>query len=365
MDSSSKTQTSATKNWLIRTKQKQILGPVTKEKLISFVEKGALGPEDEVMSGNGYWFALKEKELLDKYLLGDIPQSFDPISEAKTVLSVSKTKKEGTSSLYPNPDPLKLKKEQLAQEQQADSLDSNEEKVLVPDEEELAYPDVGDVGDVGSSATPTNDDLEYPDFGDIPPDDEPQTQVLKLDSSLSEKKATPEDRSSLVNEIENDAADDSLGVEDSTDWDGNLPAQEDLEYPDFGGPDLKAGPQVESESTPGPEPEPEAIPPEQPEVDRIPVKKKSAKQTTRKKKVIEAPKRNDRYLFYILALVVLLTLGVFYYYRKILNKPFPLIGAVVTSAHAQSLVQDPSGLKKKEFLNLSPFLKTYTAPRSL
>lgn len=350
MDSSSNAQTPVTKNWLIRTKQRQILGPVSKEKLISFVEKGALGPEDEVMSGNGYWFALKEKDLLDKYILGDIPQSFDPISEAKTVLSISKEKKEGTSSLYPNPDPLKLQKEQMAKDDQEVSPASSEEEGRVPDEEELAYPDLGEVE---SSATPVKEDLEYPDFGDIPSDNEPQTQVLKLDSTLSEKKGPVEDRSSLVNEVENESD------EDSEDWDGHLPDQEDLEYPDIG--ELKSEQPQEVEE----EEEAEASPPEQPKIEEEPVKKKNVKPTQRKKKVIEAPKRNDRYLFYILALVVLLTLGVFYYYRKILNKPLPLIGVLVSEVQAQSLVQDPSGLKKKEFLSLSPFQKTYTEQKSL
>ena len=33
------------------------------------------------------WFWLKEKDLVDKYLYGDVPQSYNPISESKSVLS--------------------------------------------------------------------------------------------------------------------------------------------------------------------------------------------------------------------------------------------------------------------------------------
>jgi len=66
------------RNWLIRTTQNQILGPVAKAKVIEFMEKGALGLNDEVTSGNGFWFSLKEKDLVDKFLYGDIPQGYNP-----------------------------------------------------------------------------------------------------------------------------------------------------------------------------------------------------------------------------------------------------------------------------------------------
>src|SRR5690349_5462118 len=75
------------RNWLIRTSQNQILGPVAKQKLLEFIQKGALGMMDEVTSGNGYWFSLKEKELVEKYLHGDLPQGYNPISESRSVVS--------------------------------------------------------------------------------------------------------------------------------------------------------------------------------------------------------------------------------------------------------------------------------------
>lgn len=327
MDSSSKPQTNTSKNWLIRTKQKQILGPVSKEKLISFVEKGALGPEDEVMSGNGYWFSLKERELLDKYVLGDIPQSFDPISEAKTVLSISQERKEGTSSMYPNPSPLKWENDKIPEPQEP-TLSSDEQDIKLPDDGDLAYPSLGDVA---VNELSLKEDLDAPDFGDLPPDedDEPQTQVINLDKLEPQKALSDEDES------EDDEEDE------------NLPDEDDLEYPDLSDVEVVT-PKIQQDD-------------EVKKTDSPPKKTKSSKSfsnasetssSQRKKRVVEAPKRNDRYLFYILALVILLTLGVFYYYKKILNKPFPLVGVLVSSANAQSLVQDPSGLKKKEFLDL-------------
>lgn len=77
------------KNWLIRTKSNHILGPVSKEKVLELYRNGTIKPDDEICSGNGFWFYLRETELVDKYLLGDAVQSFNPISEAKDVLTAS------------------------------------------------------------------------------------------------------------------------------------------------------------------------------------------------------------------------------------------------------------------------------------
>ena len=77
------------KNWLIRTKSNHILGPVSKEKVLELYQNGSIKQDDEICSGNGYWFFIRENELVDKYLLGNTSQSFNPISEAKDVLTSS------------------------------------------------------------------------------------------------------------------------------------------------------------------------------------------------------------------------------------------------------------------------------------
>jgi hypothetical protein len=74
------------KNWLIRTKSNHILGPVSKEKVLELLRNGSIKPDDEVCSGNGYWFFIREDELVSRFLLGDEVQGFNPISEAKDVL---------------------------------------------------------------------------------------------------------------------------------------------------------------------------------------------------------------------------------------------------------------------------------------
>jgi hypothetical protein len=75
------------KNWLIRTKSNHILGPVSKEKVLELYHNGSIRQEDEICSGNGYWFYVREKDQLERYLIGSQKQSFNPISEARDVLT--------------------------------------------------------------------------------------------------------------------------------------------------------------------------------------------------------------------------------------------------------------------------------------
>lgn len=117
------------KNWLIRTHQKQILGPVSKEKIISLIESKKLKDDDEISSGNGYWIWIRETELIQKYIYGNESQSFNPISEAKIVLSKKQANK--TSST------MEVK---VASKSPAPLADETSDFVL-PDQEDLAYPD--------------------------------------------------------------------------------------------------------------------------------------------------------------------------------------------------------------------------------
>lgn len=75
------------KNWLIRTKNNHILGPVSLEKIQTLLDNKSLNSDDELCSGNGYWFSVKEEDLVTKYVQNKITQSYNPISEAKTVLA--------------------------------------------------------------------------------------------------------------------------------------------------------------------------------------------------------------------------------------------------------------------------------------
>lgn len=74
------------KNWLIRSKSKQILGPVPLSKIKELIDSHMLKDEDEICSGNGHWIFVKEKDLVERYVVNGEAQGFNPISEAASVL---------------------------------------------------------------------------------------------------------------------------------------------------------------------------------------------------------------------------------------------------------------------------------------
>ncbi len=75
------------KNWLIRTKTNHILGPISKDKVLELLQNGSIKADDEVCSGNGFWFFIREDDMVARFLLGREQQSFNPISEAKDILT--------------------------------------------------------------------------------------------------------------------------------------------------------------------------------------------------------------------------------------------------------------------------------------
>ena len=48
------------KNWLIRTTDHEIIGPISKEKVIELIQESKLKQEDELCPGNSFWFFVKE-----------------------------------------------------------------------------------------------------------------------------------------------------------------------------------------------------------------------------------------------------------------------------------------------------------------
>lgn len=149
------------KNWLIRTKAKRILGPITKSKVLEFYENGSFSPEDEITSGNGYWFQISEKDLLEQYLLGDLVQPFNPITECDTVLALADSSGDKTGSLKPKTAPEtqpNVKKEAMPDD------------TLLPDEDDLAFP-----GSSEEASVPSGEDEDYPDLPDSPQDNVTKT----------------------------------------------------------------------------------------------------------------------------------------------------------------------------------------------
>jgi hypothetical protein len=213
------------RNWLIRTTQNQILRPVAKAKVIEFLEKGALGKDDEVASGNGYWFSLKEKELVDKYLYGDIPQGYNPISESKSVLS-KRENPEKTTSINTAP----------ANSSQ-DKSKANNQTGVAPKAEDLEYPDAGgDITLVGVSLSklptkpnldngklPSASDLEFPDMGNISRDI--SSPSIKFSSSSASVPVTASSAKPVQSKLETETSNSPANFK--------YPDQSNLEYPDM------------------------------------------------------------------------------------------------------------------------------------
>jgi hypothetical protein len=221
------------KNWLIRTSQNQILGPVAKAKLLEFIQKGALGMTDEVTSGNGYWFSLKEKELVDKYLNGDVPQSYNPISEAKTIVAI-RDNPDKTTSINTAP----ANKTQVLKA-------AGKEVVITPKEDDLEFPDItqvrtmpslaelrGEVAlEVDATKLPDADDLEFPDLGMISSIKAQPLGEIKPNIEVKTK-ATPKHAEVTLLEPDEEVI---------------LPKEDDLEFPDVDS--IKKAIMSESDST--------------------------------------------------------------------------------------------------------------------
>ena len=199
------------RNWLIRTKNNKILGPLPKEKVIELYNAGDLKELDEVCSGNGYWFWIKEKELVEKYLVGEAEQSFNPVSEAQTVLCHSKggsvlgvSKESNTENTQVLQVPIDLKKK-------SEKLETDDdEEVVVPLTNDLDYPDDEFIENVKDEV-----EKELRDFKVSNDSQEGQDFVEKRSEKHSKKLEVIKDGDSIIDET-----------------DVLLPEVDDLDYPD-------------------------------------------------------------------------------------------------------------------------------------
>lgn len=350
------------RNWLIRTSQNQILGPVAKAKVLEFLQKSALGLNDEVCSGNGYWFSLNEKDLVDKYLYGDIPQGYNPISESKSVLS-RRENPDKTTSLNTAP----------ANKTQEMKLTTQGPGVL-PSGDDLEYPDLTMVSTklsdlIGPGPTthsiedlklPTSDDLEFPDVNLIATsiNNNPQTPTYEghsMDASPKPKELAkvpasseviiyPENDDLAYPDMEAPAAqlEDEEKKKPNKDFKNEYETDSGLSLVDNGFPEENQE-KAEKISQIGPvlgmvkknEKHKEIHSEDKKLLHERKVKASSKESGTQEVSLpTEAParvipehlkKRNDNYLMYVLVILVLIILGLFfYYYRNILNKPLPV-----------------------------------------
>jgi hypothetical protein len=365
------------RNWLIRTTQNQILGPVAKAKVLEFLQKGALGLSDEVCSGNGYWFSLKEKNLVDKYLYGDVPQGYNPISEAKSVLSKRENPNK-TTSINTSP----ANKTQTIKP-------VKDGPVVLPASDDLEYPDLTMLHTKMPSMTtateemklPNQDDLEFPDMGMISSSVAQTTHDSHgMQSQIHSEEARPIEMKSRPSFAANNTAPSHLSTSNEPIV---YPEENDLDYPDLDAlktkleevPESHIEFKVEIPESTAPKPIPKNVTkefnnefdhgsglsltmdshkekgPVEPKFQKEPLPqneekkllherkvKSSSLQITPKEVTKDLPKelpprsmpehlkkRNDNYLMYLLVIIVLIILSLFfYYYSNILNKPLPV-----------------------------------------
>ncbi|OIQ19122.1 MAG: hypothetical protein BM556_07505 [Bacteriovorax sp. MedPE-SWde] len=267
-------------NWLIRTKQNKILGPVTKEKVIELLNSGSLTDEDEVCSGNGYWFWVKEKDLVQKYLHDNQKQTFNPVAEAFTSLAnaqVEPVTPESILNLKDTAHSTEVNKAPSASDIPAtpstseSSESADEEPIVFPEDDDLDYPDmvsnessnslldeikemdykkptpvastpvekkeqkVESTADVdgeeeGETIFPDDDDLEFPDLIT------PEAKEITEDSAIESKAEEKVEELDLAVELSLDSPSEEV-VEESAESEEEgplqLPVEDDLEYPDM------------------------------------------------------------------------------------------------------------------------------------
>ena len=178
--------------WLIRTAENKIFGPVSSTKILDLISRGSLKKSDEISAGNGYWFFVKESELIHRFLKENKKQPFNPINEAQDV----------EISSY-----------------EMDFVEQTQ-SVKFPEAEDLEYPTMG--GQKGSTMAKVDQETEEPEvtFGEkksLPSQDDLEYPVEDDDNSL--KKIAFD-----INEFRS-ASEDEKGPE-------NFPKGEDSEYPD-------------------------------------------------------------------------------------------------------------------------------------
>jgi hypothetical protein len=123
------------KNWLIRTKNLHILGPVKKEKVKELYSNGSIKGEDEISSGDGYWFYVKEADLVEKFLLGDEKQPFNPVREAADILTAPEL--DMNDVLIPGDSDLEYPDLSLCEDEEEDEEEEEEEEDEEPDSKRI------------------------------------------------------------------------------------------------------------------------------------------------------------------------------------------------------------------------------------
>jgi len=315
------------RNWLIRTQHNQILGPISKLKVLEFIEKGSLSHQDEISSGNGYWFFVRERDLVDRFIRGEEVQGFNPISEAKTVLAYGE-KTHRTLSINSviahNLDDANSTTTDITKVRTLESFQTVLNKS--PDEGDLEFPDIEaikkniKVEDIqlhlskndeiksehvrdfkvatpshkeekGQILFPKQEDLDFPDLIKENSNSPVEHPDLELTLETNKLKASPVEHKSKLHEAKQD----------------NKNTADKIQLSDRHSKLRSSALPIQNAD-----------------------KARDGKVDSRKLKrsddeVVSTGSRNDLYLFFILLVLVIVMFGLFiYYYRFVLNKSLPI-----------------------------------------
>ncbi len=287
------------KNWLIRSRKathSQIVGPVSRAKILELMEAKVLSPDVELCAGNGYWFWIKEEELFKKYVVRGEPQEFNPISEVLPVLGdsseeteVAEKQAEEASGNLDITLVGGIDLSALHESNKQESLECSRENTVLPDESDLEYPDLGNIGEISV-----------------------QAGVSVTTKESNDNVETSETAAHLDKNI-------------------HLPPPEDLEYPDVGSKQNLNRRSEEARQS-------KSKTSRNSNIKENPLKKRKRRKPDRRER--PKPKRNDRLLLIFIAMIFMILTVIAYIYLK-LNHFVTFSNHLIPVAQAQEV-------KKKE-----------------
>lgn len=212
--------------WLIRTNNNQILGPVSREKVLKLIKDKLLKGDDELSAGNSYWFGVREHDLVQKFLIEDVHPGANPISEAVDTISPPK----GSTSVFK----IEELKNDGSSPNQAPPSTPESNDTCFPSDQDLEYPSIPGAPQVSEKVGteisseepelyPEDADLEYPSVemsGDpLTPIEEPTASSAHENTDTPVRSESERPNLSLVEEADPDEP--------------VMPDDSDLEYPDM------------------------------------------------------------------------------------------------------------------------------------
>lgn len=84
-------ETARPDHWMVRTRKNEILGPFTKETLISQIRNHQVSLEDEICQANHYWIYLDERDEVLKQLGIESPRPHSPNDEEEVTATETLT----------------------------------------------------------------------------------------------------------------------------------------------------------------------------------------------------------------------------------------------------------------------------------